>query len=180
MKKLAIVGACAAAMLAAVAVVAVIVFAPRLQDAGREVVRMAPAVMSRTAAQGMTSSMQMPRPKKCLQAPAIDLDGEDMAAVRIGEGLDAQQISSAFGPYNSFLASCQPVDGEDHSGTVIFELQVGCDGVVKGVELTDDELYEPEMIECLSDRLRYVAFPAHDLEDGMYFEFPLIFHPPQM
>lgn len=179
MKKLAIAGVCCALLVVAVAVGGAIVFAPQLQDAGREVVRMAPAVMSRTATQGMTSSMQMPRPKKCLKAPSIDLDGEDMAAVRIGEGLDAQQISGAFGPYNSFLASCQPVDGEDHSGTVIFEIQVGCNGVVKGVELTDDELFEAGMIECLSDRLRYVAFPAHDLEDGMYFEFPLIFHPPQ-
>ena len=25
----------------------------------------------------------------------------------------------------------------------------------------------------------YVEFPAHDLEDGMVFEYPLIFHPPQ-
>jgi len=178
MKKLAIAGACVA-LLIVVAVVAAIVLAPRLREAGQEVVRMAPAVMSRTPATGMTSTMRMPRPKKCLQAPSIDLDGEEMEAIRIGEGLDAQQISGAFGPYNSFLASCQPVDGEDHSGTVVFEIHVGCDGVVKGVELTDDELYEPAMIECLQDRLRYVEFPAHDLEDGMYFEFPLIFHPPQ-
>ena len=127
------------------------------------------------------ATMRKPRPKKCLQAPEVDLGGGDeMGMMRIGEGLSPQQINASFGPYHSYLANCQPVDGEDHSGSVTFELNVGCDGVVHGVEVTDDSLYEPEMIACLRDRLTYVEFPAHDLEDGMYFEYPLIFHPPSL
>jgi len=122
--------------------------------------------------------MRMPRAKKCLQAPALDMEGEDGFALRVGTGLEPQQISGAFGPFNSFLAGCQPVDGEDHSGTVVYAFTVGCDGLVKELEVVDDSLYEPAMLECLAKRLRYVEFPAHDLEDGMYFEFPFIFHPP--
>lgn len=126
-----------------------------------------------------TATMRRPRPKKCLQAEAIDLGGGDeMGVMRVGNGLSPQQINESFQPYHSYLASCQPVDGEDHSGSVTFELHVGCDGIVHGVEVTDDSLYEPEMIECLEDRLTYVEFPAHDMEDGMYFEYPLIFHKP--
>ena len=125
-----------------------------------------------------TVRMQRPRPKRCLTPTAVDLDGEEMAMAQVGDGLDGAQISAAVQPFHSLLANCQPVDGDDHSGTVVFGIQVGCNGVVQGVELVDDELYEPEMIDCLSERLAYVEFPAHDLADGMYFEYPLIFHPP--
>jgi len=82
-------------------------------------------------------TMRRPRPKKCLQAQAVDLGGGDeMGVMRIGDGLSPQQINAAFGPYHSYLANCQPVDGDDHSGSVTFELQVGCDGIVHGVQAT--------------------------------------------
>jgi len=125
-----------------------------------------------------SARMRRPRPKRCLMPDAVDLGGEEMAMAQLGEGLDGGQISTAFQPFHSFLAHCQPVDGDDHSGTVVFGIQVGCNGVVQAVEVVDDELYEPDMIDCLSDRLTYVEFPAHDLADGMYFEYPLVFHPP--
>ncbi len=138
----------------------------------------APTAREGAAALKSTVRMKRPRPKRCLTPEEVDLGGEEMAMARVGDGLDGAQISAAFQPFHSYLASCQPVDGDDHSGTVVFGIEVGCDGVVKGIDLVDDELYEPEMIDCLNDRLTYVEFPAHDLADGMYFEYPLIFHPP--
>ncbi len=127
-----------------------------------------------------TASFGRPRAKKCLTPASIDLGGGDeMAAMRVGDGLDGAQISGAFKPYLSYLADCQPVDGDDHSGSVTFAISVGCNGLVASLEVADDSLYEPEMIACLEKRLEHVEFPAHDLEEGMYFEYPFIFHPPK-
>ncbi len=120
---------------------------------------------------------RLPRPKACLSAATVEgFEGDEMGAMRVEQGLDAKQINAAFGPHLDFLNGCRPDDGEDHSGNVTFELHVGCDGLVKGTQVTDDSLYEPAMIQCLRDRLRYVDFPAHDNADGVYFEYPLIFH----
>jgi hypothetical protein len=120
---------------------------------------------------------RLPRPKACLTAATVEgLEGEEMAAYRVEQGLDSGQINAAFQPYLTFLNGCRPDDGEDHSGHATFELHVGCDGVVDGVEVADDSLYEQAMMACLIDRLRYVEFPAHDDADGVFFEYPLIFH----
>ncbi len=169
----------------AVSILAGMLGGPWLLDAVRgEAERMVevPVAVAPTPAAAVrsTATMRRPRPKRCLEAPAVDLGGGDeMGVMRVGEGLDAAQINDAFKPFLSYLADCQPVDGEDHSGSVTFEFTVGCDGLIKNLELTDDSLYEPEMISCLQQRLEFVDFPAHDLEDGMVFEYPFIFHPPR-
>lgn len=179
------VAVCAAIALGGIGLVAMclLVVPPAVRwarDRAGAVAEVEPAAAPSGGPAALKSSVRMkrPRPKRCLTPEDVDLGGEEMAMARVGDGLDGAQISSAFQPFHSYLASCQPVDGDDHSGTVVFGLQVGCDGVVKAVDLVDDELYEPEMIQCLTDRLTYVEFPAHDLADGLYFEYPLIFHPP--
>ena len=135
----------------------------------------APRAPSKPRVQG--HGKRLPKPKACLSAATMEgLDGDEMGATRLTQGLDSGQINAAFQPYLSFLNDCRPDDGEDHSGHATFELRVGCDGVVKGVEVADDSLYEAAMMDCLKDRLRYVEFPAHDDADGVYFEYPLIFH----
>ncbi len=184
MRKTAI-AVCAAIALGGIALVAVgLLMGPPAvrwaRDRGGAFAEVEPAPAAHDGAAGLRSTVRMkrPRPKRCLTPEEVDLGGDEMAMARLGDGLDGQQISSAIQPFHSYLASCQPVDGDDHSGTAVFGIEVGCDGVVKGVDLVDDELYEPDMIECLTGRLAYVEFPAHDLADGMYFEYPLIFHPP--
>lgn len=123
------------------------------------------------------NGVRKPKPKVCLQPEALDLGaGDEMGAVRVGVGLSPQQIKSSFQPLLEFLNGCRPDDGGDHSGHVTYEFHVGCDGLVKGIEIVDDSLYEPQMLDCLRERLMYVAFPAHDQEDGVWFEYPLIFH----
>jgi len=124
-----------------------------------------------------TAGPRKPRPKACLQPGAVDLgDSGELGAIRIGVGLNPQQISASFQPHLEFLNGCRPDDGADHSGHVTYEFHVGCDGLVKGIEIVDDSLYEPQMLDCLRERLLYVSFPAHDQEEGVYFEYPLIFH----
>ncbi len=156
-------------------------FAPQLRNLGQQVAEVAPEAARRApaASQRLTgaASFSVPRAKTCLEPAPVDLGGEEMAAMRVAEGLDGHQISQSITKAHSMLASCQPVDGEDHSGDALFELHVGCDGVVKAVEIVDDTI-EPAMEDCLLERFRFVEFPAHDMEDGMYFEFPLHFHPP--
>jgi hypothetical protein len=156
-------------------------FLPQLRQLGQEVAAAAPEAARRApaASQRLTgaASFRVPRAKQCLDPAPVDLGGEEMAAMRVAMGLDGHQIHQSITQSHAMLASCQPVDGEDHSGDAMFELHVGCDGVVKGVEIVDDTI-EPAMEDCLLERFRYVEFPAHDMEDGMYFEFPLHFHPP--
>lgn len=179
------VAVCAAIALGGIALAALglLVVPPAVRwarDRAAAVTEVEPAAAAAEGAAALKSTVHMkrPRPKRCLTPEAVDLGGDEMAMARLGDGLDGEQISAAFQPFHSYLASCQPVDGDDHSGTVVFGIAVGCDGVVGDVELVDDELYEPDMIECLTGRLSYVEFPAHDLADGMYFEYPLMFHPP--
>ena len=127
---------------------------------------------------GATSSKpRKPRAKACLTPAAAGADGEDeLGAARIGVGLSRAQLDAAFRPHLDYLNGCRPDNGEDHSGHVTFEIEVGCDGLVGGLEVADDSLYEPAMIACLRDRLTYVGFPAHDRAEGVLFEYPLIFH----
>ena len=118
-----------------------------------------------------------PRARACLTPEVTDLDGAgELGAMRVGTGLSAGQIDRAFQARLDYLAACRPDDGEDHSGHVSFELEVGCNGLIEAVAVADDSLYEPAMIACLEERLRYVGFPAHDREEGVVFEYPLIFH----
>jgi hypothetical protein len=135
----------------------------------------------RTSRAGGTSSSpsrpRKPRAKACLTPGSGAADGGDeLGAARVGEGLSRSQLDAAFRPHLDYLNGCRPDDGEDHSGHVTFEIEVGCNGLVAGVEVADDSLYEPAMIECLRDRLTYVGFPAHDRAEGVLFEYPLIFH----
>jgi len=148
-----------------------------LRGMREEAATVTPAPAARPAAQPRVaaSSRKKPRPKPCLRPDAVDLDGGDeLGAVRVGVGLNAQQIDAAFRPHLDYLNGCRPDDGGD--GHVTYELWVGCDGLIDGIEIVDDSLYEPQMLDCLRDRLMYVDFPAHDQEDGVYFEYPLIFH----
>lgn len=166
-------------LLAALLVAAALLVPTWMEDAPEEVVEPPPAPRtgSRSAPKAPGHGKRLPRPKACLTAATVEgLEGEEMAAYRVEQGLDSSQINAAFRPYLEFLNDCRPDDGGDHSGHATFELRVGCDGVVDGVDVTDDSLYEPAMIACLKDRLRYVEFPAHDDADGVFFEYPLIFH----
>ncbi len=136
-----------------------------------------PAKKRATGGGTSASRPRKPRAKACLTPDVGGLDGGDeLGAVRVGVGLSRTQIDAAFQPRLDYLAACRPDDGEDHSGHVTFEIQVGCDGLIAAVEVADDSLYEPAMIACLKDRLTYVGFPAHDRPEGVIFEYPLIFH----
>lgn len=169
--------------IAAILLLAIVFGSPVLElvkGQAESIATVAPGAGSPVGHVKSTASFGRPRAKKCLTPGTFDLGaGDEMAAMRVGDGLDGPQINGAFKPYLSYLADCQPVDGDDHSGSVTFAISVGCNGLVEGLQVEDDSLYEPEMIACLEERLKNVAFPAHDLEDGMYFEYPFIFHPPK-
>ena len=166
-------------LLALSLVVAALLVPSMLQETTEEGVETPATPSTRTPAKPRVEGhgKRLPKPKVCLSAATVEgVGGEEMSAMRLTQGLDSGQINAAFQPYLTFLNDCRPDDGEDHSGHATFELHVGCDGVVDGVEVADDSLYEAAMMECLKDRLRYVEFPAHDDADGVFFEYPLIFH----
>ncbi len=166
-------------LLALVLLAAALLVPSVMRQTSEEVVEEAPETRPQPRAKPKAAGhgKRLPRPKACLTAATVEgLEGEEMAAFRVEQGLDSAQINAAFQPYLTFLNGCRPDDGEDHSGHATFELHVGCDGRVDAVEVADDSLYEPAMMACLIDRLRYVEFPAHDDADGVFFEYPLIFH----
>ncbi len=117
-----------------------------------------------------------PRAERCLAGPSFadlaDEDSEPAMAASMGLGLDQVQ-----GSMNSFLPKlfiCVP-SGYEPNGTIDLAITVGCDGVVKTVEVEDDDGLDDRLVGCVQDALGFVDFPAHDMPDGFLFQYPMVF-----
>lgn len=91
-------------------------------------------------------------------------------------GLSRAQITSSMDGFLGNLSGC--VTGDWPSGRATYELTVACTGRVSRVALTDGGGLAPGLVSCVSDMLRYVPFPAHDLPDGETFVYPVQFSMP--
>jgi hypothetical protein len=56
---------------------------------------------------------------------------------------------------------------------VLFEITAGCNGRVASVSVLDDGGLSGSDVDCMRSTLSYVGFPAHDMPDGMTFQYPV-------
>lgn len=116
-----------------------------------------------------------PAPKACLSGPSGDDLGEAGAAA--SQGLDGDDVRAAMRGFVGHTLRCFAADAP--SGTVGTELVVGCDGVVRSVEITNDGGFDAATVACVRDVLGRTPFPAHDLPDGDRFAYPLVYTAPE-
>jgi LysM repeat protein len=118
----------------------------------------------------------LPPLKPCLPPPdpdALGGDGDEPAYLA-SQGLSLAQVEASMDAFLPSLHDCVP-PGARPDGVLSTELLVACTGRVETVVVVDDDGLSPELVGCVRGRLRYAAFPAHDLPDGFGFAYPISF-----
>lgn len=119
--------------------------------------------------------LAMPSEKPCLAGPTDVGEGGDEAEFVGSAGLDAEVVGATM---SGFLPKALDCFAGAPSGTVSVEVNVACSGRVAKVNVVDDGGLDAAVTGCVTDRLRYAAFPAHDMPDGFSFEFPVRYRAP--
>jgi murein DD-endopeptidase MepM/ murein hydrolase activator NlpD len=110
----------------------------------------------------------MPSPEACVPFTA-DPGDEGMVAP---EGLSVLQARQALNPVLQVALACpRPVDF--NRVDLLFELGVGCNGVVDRVDILSRGQAPAGYAQCVADVLAYADFPAHDLPDGDTITYPV-------
>ena len=121
---------------------------------------------------GEAGALSMPAPQACLELDEAALEGGDDLGMLAAEGLSLAQTRAAMDAFLPRLGSC--LEGAaGPGGTVTFEVRVGCDGRVAAIGIADEGGVDPLVVGCVKERLRYAAFPAHDMPDGFDFVYPM-------
>lgn len=120
-----------------------------------------------TPEEGPLVGLRMPTPEPCVPFDP-ELDDAGMAAP---EGLGYRAIKGALDGVIQRALDCPHEGGGVWSP--VFELQVGCDGVVSAVRLTESGGAPSEWSTCAAEVLRHADFPAHDIEGGQPVTYPV-------
>jgi len=109
--------------------------------------------------------LSMPTPEKCIPFDA-DPGEEGMVAPN---GLSYPVVKAALDAVISEALYCPGTP----SGAVSmsFSVTVGCDGMVANV-VSNGNL-SPSFMSCVADVIRHADFPAHDIEGGQTFTYPV-------
>ncbi len=123
------------------------------------------------AARAAEPADRVPTPvaERCVPfAPVLEEDD----AVAVPAGLGYPEVRTALSAVIQFALYCQQPAGmsEVH---LTFDLTVGCDGLVSGVEPTDRGGAPQDYVDCVASVIRKADFPAHDLEDGQLVTYPV-------
>jgi murein DD-endopeptidase MepM/ murein hydrolase activator NlpD len=110
-------------------------------------------------------SLRMPTPEPCIPFDP-QLGDQDMASPN---GLSAGQLQSALDGVIQHGLSCP--DAPEGEVRMVFTVTVGCDGVVSHVESAGDG--SATFLSCLANIVRHADFPAHDIEGGQTFDYPV-------
>ena len=143
----------------------------RYPDRGVEAASMTRATV-RGAAVRTWAKLSKPSPKRCLE-PMFDVDSDEDFGIQQAQGLEPEEISRAVRDFQEQTLRCQA--DREVSGTVQLEMTVGCDGVVKGVEVVENDTGEATFGSCVADTMSCCPFPAHAREGGVIFVLPLRF-----
>ena len=114
--------------------------------------------------------LSMPAPEPCIPFDP-ELGDQDIVAAA---GLDYGQLRAGLGTVLNETLRCDPDPGASEV-SLRFELTVGCDGVVDDVRATSAGGASDAFTNCVAGVLQYADFPAHDMEGGMTFEYPVEF-----
>jgi hypothetical protein len=140
-------------------------------DRGVEAAAMASATI-RGAAVRTWSKLRVPSPKQCLIAD-FGTESSDDFGIQTARGLESEEISQAVRSFQEETLRCQAE--ADVAGTVQLEMNVGCDGLVSGVDVVENDTGDPAFAQCVADTMKFCPFPAHAREGGVIFVLPLRF-----
>lgn len=135
----------------------------------------APDVPKPQPAKRKRVTKRRPKAKPCVQGPSLDDLDNDEVDIRGSQGLEYQQLRTAMGSFPSLVGDC--FEGPWPSATVMTSIVVGCSGVVQHVKVLDGGGLEEGVLNCMSETLRLVEFPAHDMPDGFTFQYPIQINP---
>ena len=117
----------------------------------------------------------MPPKRTCLAGPSLDTLSDDEPDMQASAGLSIEQVR---GPLSAFLPKLgRCFEQEWPTATVDFEITAGCNGRVSRVVVLDGGGVDSSTLECMRTTLMYVSLPAHDMPDGMTFQYPVTLGP---
>lgn len=122
----------------------------------------------------LSNALVKPTPKACLPPPTEVEGSEDGMAAVASRGLDPSQIRTAFDAFVPKTTSCLPDDFRGEA-RVQLDLVIGCDGIVRDAQVFSGGGLPQPVLACITERMQYAAFPAHDLPDGERARVPLAF-----
>ena len=140
-------------------------------DRGVEAASMTRATI-RGAAARTWAKLKKPAAKRCID-PMFDVDSDEDFGIQQAQGLEPEEISHAVRGFQEQTLRCQA--DREVSGSLQLEMTVGCDGVVKGVDVVENDTGDPAFADCVADTMSYCPFPAHAREGGVIFVLPLRF-----
>ena len=117
------------------------------------------------------SQPRMPSKKKCISGPSLDDLSEDVPDIQASKGLSYEEIRKPLATFLPTLGQC--FSGDWPEARVLFEITAGCDGRVSKVVVLDDGGLSNDRLDCMRSTLSFVGFPAHDMPDGMTFQYPV-------
>ena len=126
----------------------------------------------RGAAVRSWAKLSKPTAKRCID-PMFDVDSDEDFGIQQAQGLEPEEISLAVRAFQEQTLRCQAE--RDVSGTVQLEMTVGCDGLVTGIDVVENDTGDPAFADCVAETMSYCGFPAHAREDGVIFVLPLRF-----
>mgnify|MGYP006928159566 CR=1 FL=1 len=112
-----------------------------------------------------TGGLSMPEPEACVP---FDADPGDEGMVAPG-GLERPVVKAALDRVLSHALGC----GTEGEYRIVYELVIGCDGLMKTVQVSDDDGATDEVTACIGEVLRHADFPGHDMPDGMSLTYPV-------
>lgn len=110
-----------------------------------------------------------PAAKRCLPPPSEELLGEAGAFASVG--LDRAQVRRGL---DAALPATLPC-AEGGTGVVLFDLTIGCNGLVTAISVDSAGPFSAEATACMARALRSASFDAHQLPNGMKVGYPLTF-----
>ena len=96
---------------------------------------------------------------------------EDVPDIQGSKGLSYAEIQKPMADFLPTLGRC--FSGAWPEARVLFEMTAGCDGRVSKVMVLDDGGLSSSDLDCMRSTLSFVGFPAHDMPDGMTFQYPV-------
>jgi len=88
------------------------------------------------------------------------------------QGLNYRQVQRSLNQVIQYALHCgQPASMSAVAMT--FEISVGCDGLVKSIEASDDGGAPAEYVSCVSSVIQKAGFPGHEMEAGFPVTYPV-------
>ena len=117
------------------------------------------------AEEAAASMVPTPKRKRCVPYMADVADEPP-------QGLEFAQVHRSLNKVIQYALHCKQPNGMS-AIAMTFEISVGCDGLVKMIEASDDGGAPAEYVSCVSAVIQKAGFPGHEMEEGFPITYPV-------